>query len=75
MPMVDSPRNHVVPFTNHVMARSDLVAEHPTMSWSFYVNHYQNETQAKRDSKFAYRLPNGTLWSGLGQDPPEGAEP
>ncbi|KAF5974714.1 choline dehydrogenase [Fusarium coicis] len=56
-----------------IPAMADQVAEHPSMSWSFYVNHYQNETQARRDSKYAYRLSNGTLWSGL--DPPEGAEP
>ncbi|KAF5550386.1 choline dehydrogenase [Fusarium napiforme] len=56
-----------------IPAMADQVAEHPSMSWSFYVNHYQNETQARRDSKYAYRLSNGTLWSGI--DPPEGAEP
>ncbi|EXK30692.1 hypothetical protein FOMG_13476 [Fusarium oxysporum f. sp. melonis 26406] len=56
-----------------IPAMADQVAEHPSMSWSFYVNHYQNETQARRDSKYAYRLSNGTLWSGL--NPPEGAEP
>ncbi|KAF4968617.1 hypothetical protein FSARC_4041 [Fusarium sarcochroum] len=56
-----------------IPALADNVAEDPSMSWSFYVNHYQNETQARRDSKFAYRLSNGTLWSGL--NPPEDAEP
>ncbi|KAJ4258080.1 hypothetical protein NW762_008220 [Fusarium torreyae] len=56
-----------------IPALADQVAEDPTMSWSFYVNHYQNETQARRDSKFTYRLSNGTLWYGL--NPPEDAEP
>ncbi|KAF4463126.1 choline dehydrogenase [Fusarium albosuccineum] len=56
-----------------IPAMADAVSEEPSMSWSFYVNHYQNETQARRDSKFTYRLPNGTLWYGL--DPPKGAEP
>ncbi|KAF4493198.1 Choline dehydrogenase [Fusarium agapanthi] len=56
-----------------IPAMADQVAKHPSMSWSFYVNHYQNETQARRDSKYAYRLSNSTLWSGL--DPPEGSEP
>ncbi|KAF6840989.1 gmc oxidoreductase [Colletotrichum musicola] len=49
------------------------VAEQPSMSWEFFVSHYDNETQARRDSKFTYRLANGTLYYGL--DPPEGAEP
>ncbi|KAI8671869.1 GMC-OxRdtase-N domain-containing protein [Fusarium keratoplasticum] len=52
---------------------ADIVSEEPSMSWSFFVNHYQNETQARRDSKYTYRLSNGTLWYGL--DPPEDAEP
>ncbi|KAH7118583.1 hypothetical protein B0J13DRAFT_599741 [Dactylonectria estremocensis] len=56
-----------------IPAMADMVSEDPAMSWSFYVNHYQNETQARRDSKYTYRLPNGTLWYGL--DPPEDAEP
>lgn len=43
------------------------------MSWEFFISHYDNQTQARRDSKFTYRLANGTLWYGL--DPPEGAEP
>ncbi|KAL4731881.1 hypothetical protein ACLX1H_000876 [Fusarium chlamydosporum] len=51
---------------------ADRVAEHSSMSWLFYVNHYQNETPAQRDSKFAYRLSNGTIWSGL--DPPQDAQ-
>ncbi|KAK7421136.1 hypothetical protein QQZ08_010066 [Neonectria magnoliae] len=46
-----------------IPAAADIVAEDPEMSWSFFVNHYQNETQARRDSKFTYRLPNNTLWS------------
>ncbi|KAM0551258.1 hypothetical protein ACHAPJ_008603 [Fusarium lateritium] len=56
-----------------IPALADQVAEDPTMSWSFYVNNYKNETQARRDSKFTYRLSNGTLWYGL--NPPEDAEP
>lgn len=43
------------------------------MSWSFFVDHYANETQARRDSKYTYRLPNGTLYYGL--EPEDGAEP
>ncbi|KAI3326780.1 GMC oxidoreductase [Xylariaceae sp. AK1471] len=48
-------------------------AEDPKMSWALFVSHYQNQTQARRDNKFAYLLPNGTYYVGL--DPPEEAEP
>ncbi|KAK2594952.1 hypothetical protein QQS21_007310 [Conoideocrella luteorostrata] len=52
---------------------ADVNAETPGMSWQFFVSHYQNETQARRDRSFTYRLINGSLWHGI--DPPEDAEP
>ncbi|KAF4809302.1 Oxygen-dependent choline dehydrogenase [Colletotrichum siamense] len=52
---------------------ADVNSEHPEMSWQFYVSHYQNETQARRDRYFTYRLSNGTLWYGI--DAPEDAAP
>ncbi|KAH0440683.1 gmc oxidoreductase [Colletotrichum camelliae] len=52
---------------------ADINSEDPEMSWQFFVSHYQNETQARRDRYFTYRLSNGTLWYGL--DPPEDATP
>ncbi|PVH97589.1 GMC oxidoreductase [Periconia macrospinosa] len=42
-------------------------------SWNFYINHYRNQTQARRDSKYVYRLTDGSTYYGL--DPPPGAEP
>lgn len=53
--------------------RADVNSEHPEMSWQFFVSHYQNETQARRDRYFTYRLSNGTLWYGI--DAPEDATP
>lgn len=50
-----------------------MAAEDPEMAWHFWVRHYRNETQAKRDSKFTYLLDDGSWYTGL--DPPEGAEP
>ncbi|KAJ4291129.1 hypothetical protein N0V90_010327 [Kalmusia sp. IMI 367209] len=52
---------------------ADPSAEDPTMSWEFYVNHYENEEQAYRDSKYTWRNADHTLY--VGTDPPEGAEP
>ncbi|KAI0483412.1 hypothetical protein F4859DRAFT_503053 [Xylaria cf. heliscus] len=54
-------------------AYADTNSEHPDQSWAFYVGHYQNETQARRDWKYTYRLTNGSLYYGL--DPAEDAEP
>lgn len=38
------------------------------MAWHFWVRHYRNETQARRDSKFTYLLEDGSWYTGL--DPP-----
>ncbi|KAF2875129.1 hypothetical protein BDV95DRAFT_486246 [Massariosphaeria phaeospora] len=52
---------------------SSIAAETPPHSWQFYVEHFQNETQARRDSKYAYLRTNGSYYVGL--DPPAGARP
>ncbi|ETS80812.1 hypothetical protein PFICI_08341 [Pestalotiopsis fici W106-1] len=56
-----------------IPAMADPVSEHPEMSWEFFVSHFQNDTQARRDSKFTYRLANGSYYYGL--EPPADAEP
>ncbi|KAI8191750.1 Oxygen-dependent choline dehydrogenase [Colletotrichum sp. SAR 10_65] len=56
-----------------IPALADVNSEHPEMSWQFFVSHYQNETQARRDRYFTYRLSNGTLWYGI--DAPKDASP
>lgn len=43
------------------------------MAWHFWVRHFRNETQGRRDSKFNYRLSDGSIYTGT--EPPEGAEP
>jgi choline dehydrogenase len=47
--------------------------EDPRQAWGFFVNHYQDEIQARRDHKFSYRFKNGSYY--VGTDPPEGVEP
>ncbi|KAH7382389.1 hypothetical protein DE146DRAFT_770349 [Phaeosphaeria sp. MPI-PUGE-AT-0046c] len=46
-------------------------AESPGHSWQFYVEHFQNETQARRDSKYAYMQSDGSCYVGI--DPPANA--
>lgn len=53
--------------------RNGMNAESVNASWSFFVTHYQNETQAKRDDKFTYKLNNGSYYVGL--EPPVDAVP
>ncbi|CAM1506240.1 Fc.00g058810.m01.CDS01 [Cosmosporella sp. VM-42] len=56
-----------------IPAWADQASEAPDMSWHFFVNHFRNETQARRDNKYTYRLNNGSYYVGL--DPPNDAEP
>lgn len=47
-------------------------SEDEKMSWDFYVRHYPDDKQQARDWKTSYRLPDGSIYTGL--FPPEGAE-
>jgi len=33
-----------------------LVTQDPKIRWDFYINHYQNQTRAQRDSKYVYEV-------------------
>jgi choline dehydrogenase len=47
------------------------------MRWDFYVNHYPDLEQQRRDSKMTWRTPDGDLWVQIlnGTNPPAGSEP
>ncbi|PQE28205.1 choline dehydrogenase protein [Rutstroemia sp. NJR-2017a BBW] len=47
--------------------------EYEAQQWNFFVHHYANETQQKKDSKMTYRTTDGEYYVGL--NPPAGAEP
>ncbi|RFU28350.1 hypothetical protein B7463_g8005, partial [Scytalidium lignicola] len=47
--------------------------EFPPQEWDYFVQHYDNQTQAELDSKYTWQLPNGTKY--VGQDPPSGSTP
>lgn len=60
-------------FISNDELRAARAAETPGHSWQFFVEHYQNETQARRDPKYTYIQTDGSYYTGL--DPPEGAVP
>ncbi|KAF2673653.1 GMC oxidoreductase [Microthyrium microscopicum] len=45
--------------------------EDPSMAWDFFVRHYANDTQQKKDYKLTYNTPNGGEYTGL--NPPPGS--
>ncbi|CAA9964047.1 GMC oxidoreductase [Pyrenophora teres f. maculata] len=50
-----------------------VAAEYKEMSWNYYVKHFDNEAELKRDTKLTYKLPDGSIYTGA--NPPSGATP
>ena len=48
-------------------------SEDPSMSWEFFVDHYEDQEQAFRDEKYTWRTPNNEYYVGI--NPPKGSEP
>ncbi|KAH9831052.1 Oxygen-dependent choline dehydrogenase [Teratosphaeria destructans] len=52
------------------------VTQDPAIRWDIWVNHYQDQSRAKRDPKFTYRLADGRLHVPVRDGPPPaGATP
>ncbi|PVH71670.1 GMC oxidoreductase [Cadophora sp. DSE1049] len=60
-------------FLQRIPQLNAVASERAPHAWQFYVEHFQNETQARRDPKYAYLQTNGSYYVGL--DPPAEAEP
>ncbi|KAF2643050.1 putative choline dehydrogenase [Massarina eburnea CBS 473.64] len=71
--LIEAGEDHGDSLLQQIPSFADASSEDPTMSWEFFVCHYENETQAYRDSKYTWRLPNGDLYVGTG--PSEGSQP
>jgi choline dehydrogenase len=50
-----------------------FASEYKDMRWSFFVNHFSDLEQQKKDPKMTYALTDGSHYTGL--NPPVGAEP
>ncbi|GKT53838.1 choline dehydrogenase [Colletotrichum tofieldiae] len=50
-----------------------LAPQHKPIAWDYFVNHYSDLEQAKRDNKMSYRKPDGKIYVGL--NPPQDSEP
>ncbi|KAK7543776.1 glucose-methanol-choline oxidoreductase-like protein [Phyllosticta citricarpa] len=57
----------------NVPALHSVAAEYEPMRWDYFVRHYDNQTQNKRDTKLVYTTADGGRYTGA--NPPEGAEP
>jgi choline dehydrogenase len=50
-----------------------VASEYEPMRWDFFVKHFDDEAEMKRDTKLTYQLADGTRYTGA--NPPEGAQP
>lgn len=55
-----------------IPALNGYASEYNPIRWEYFVDHYENATQADRDSKMTYLTKEGEYYVGL--YPPEGAE-
>ncbi|KAL7620065.1 hypothetical protein AAE478_010614 [Parahypoxylon ruwenzoriense] len=70
--LVDAGEDHGTERQVQVPALHPLASEYEPIRWSYFVDHYADETQAKRDSKMTYLTPEGGYYIGL--YPPAGSE-
>ncbi|PVH94796.1 GMC oxidoreductase [Periconia macrospinosa] len=71
--VIEAGGDHSQDIVQKMVPRVQFAGENAPHSWQYFVEHYANETQAKRDSKYTYRTTNGSLYTGL--TPPAGATP
>ncbi|EOD49532.1 putative choline dehydrogenase protein [Neofusicoccum parvum UCRNP2] len=57
----------------NVPALHSVAAEYEPMRWDYFVKHFDDEEEQKRDTKLTYTLPDGSRYTG--PNPPEGATP
>ncbi|KAI1328538.1 GMC oxidoreductase [Xylariaceae sp. FL0255] len=70
--LIDAGEDHHMERQVQVPALNGYASEYNPIRWEYFVTHYTNETQAKRDSKMTYLTTDGEYYVGL--YPPKGAQ-
>ncbi|RYP36697.1 hypothetical protein DL767_003259 [Monosporascus sp. MG133] len=70
--LIDAGEDHGTDRQVQVPALHPFASEYNPIRWDYFVNHYENEAQAKRDSKMTFLTPEGEYYVGL--YPPEGSK-
>ncbi|CAH0051640.1 unnamed protein product, partial [Clonostachys solani] len=74
--LLDAGEDHGTDRQVQVPAVNPYASEYNPIRWDYFVNHFADEEQAVKDSKFTYQTPDGDYWATLdlsGQQPPEGS--
>ena len=70
--LIDAGEDHGTDRQVQVPAVHPYASEYNPIRWSYFVSHYDDETQAKQDSKMTYLTPEGEYY--VGYYPPEGSK-
>ncbi|CZR54681.1 related to glucose dehydrogenase [Phialocephala subalpina] len=71
--LIDAGDDHGDDTILRVPALHPFASEYEPITWDFFVQHYEDLEQQKKDSKMTYEMPDGSYYVGL--DPPDGATP
>ena len=63
--LIEAGEDHGKERQTTVPALHPLSTNYEPITWDFFVDHYANETQARRDSKMNYMTPDGDIYTGL----------
>ncbi|KAI0381195.1 GMC oxidoreductase [Hypomontagnella monticulosa] len=69
--LIDAGEDHGTERQVQVPALNLQASEYSPISWSYFVSHYDDDVQARRDSKMTYLTPDGQYYVGL--YPPAGS--
>ncbi|KAI5370709.1 Putative glucose-methanol-choline oxidoreductase, FAD/NAD(P)-binding domain superfamily [Septoria linicola] len=70
--LIEAGDNQTDTYEYKVPALHAVSSEFEKTRWDYWIRHYEDDEQQKRDSKLTYTLANGSDYTGL--DPPEGAK-
>jgi choline dehydrogenase len=75
--LIDAGEDHGADRQVQAPALHPYTSEYNPIRWDFFVDHYEDDEQALKDSKYTYLTPEGEYWQTLdlsGVAPPKGSE-
>jgi choline dehydrogenase len=75
--LIDAGEDHGADRQVQVPAMHPFASEYNPIRWDYFVERYDDEEQALRDTKYTWKTPEGNYWSKIGftgEEPPQGSE-
>ncbi|KJA28842.1 GMC oxidoreductase [Hypholoma sublateritium FD-334 SS-4] len=71
--LLDAGQDHGTDDIVEIPLFQTMASEYTPITWSFFVDHFEDAATAMQDPKYTWRQPNGTYW--VGPNPPAGSTP